>query len=548
MQKSKSQNGDLKKQSGKTNLLQNNGPQKVSSAYKTESLSMYPFSQEQQDMLFGLDAEYRGLSICADVTLPDDLDTAAFHDKDFPATFFLFSSIAGKPIEESEIYSAVRIPKSFAGRTVRIGICLSKIPSGFALDAAPGVKISNMAMEKKSIGWNFQNGIIKYSFGPAGGTVYSDLSAVDFSDGKNCFHHDCKTEINLLYFADDVQPPFSKTDFSIGNENFLIRHIPNQQKTVVSASALENPFSLSSLDKLDNICGLVMKESAVDDNGIFPITADPGLVVGWHPKRWRNVDYEIFSWEEFPNVLIFDTKDYIVQDKFFKRLAFFAEKQEYRGTLVSNAVIENEHGFNAYDFRPYVIADFFNKAQEENFSLSTYELWLKKILMENGVLLQGENESVNPGNGAVISISQSSPKYLRWMLMSHEGFHGIYFSQTGFFDEVEKIYNSMSPMALEFIRAYYVLAPDLNYDINYGDLVQNELMAYTLQRGLDQISGYYINLAKKSFMEDTAKNLSDYIISTKAKDFVEIARSLDAFINKAYGLNSGRVYLISRRN
>jgi hypothetical protein len=46
-----------------------------------------------------------------------------------------------------------------------------------------------------------------------------------------------------------------------------------------------------------------------------PIKADPCLVIEWPQKNWRNRNYEIFRWDSFPSLLIFDFADYAVQDR-----------------------------------------------------------------------------------------------------------------------------------------------------------------------------------------------------------------------------------------
>ena len=71
-------------------------------------------------------------------------------------------------------------------------------------------------------------------------------------------------------------------------------------------------------------------------------------------------------------------------------------------------------------------------------------------------------------------------------------------------------------------------------------------MAYTLQNSLDKVDDYYLNLANRQHVLEKAKPLSDYVKKTKASGFVEIAKELDKFVNENYGLNAGRVYLLSR--
>ena len=66
---------------------------------------------------------------------------------------------------------------------------------------------------------------------------------------------------------------------------------------------------------------------------LTPLPVDPGLVLLYDPAQWRSTRYELFSWSRFPEVLIFDTADYEIQSRFFKRLAFYVEKRGFRGRL-----------------------------------------------------------------------------------------------------------------------------------------------------------------------------------------------------------------------
>ena len=521
------------------------GPERISVDYKDQTLKMYSFSDKQSKKLFGTGNEYRGLSICTDITIPADIDLSLCANKNYPVRFYLYTRKKGKDILDSEVYSVVKIPVSFVGRTVRIGLCLPKIPSGFALEACPGVTISNMSVEKRTMGWSISDGILKYSFGPSGGTLYTNLSEVNFSDGKKTFGPDIDTEIQILYDSDGDMLSQRRYDMSIGEEKFRVRYNSEQDSTRLSCGAFENPFSLVSLETLDNVTGIVMMDSMLEKNE--PIVSDPGLIVDWDMKRWRNKDYEVFLWEEFPNVLIFDTANYRVQDKFFKRLAFFAEKEGYIGTIATDKMIEDQHGFNALDYRASVVADFFNRATKQKFSLNAYELTLKKIMIQNGLFVEKEGGLVSAVGGALVSISRELPDYLRWQFINHECFHGIYFTQEDFRDEVSLVYDAMDLGSKEFVKAYFALTPNLSYDISDVDLVQNEIMAYTLQYSLDNVGKYYTRIASQPLMREKVENLCEYIEKTGASGFVKVATALDTFVNREYGLNSGRVYLISRR-
>ncbi len=82
-----------------------------------------------------------------------------------------------------------------------------------------------------------------------------------------------------------------------------------------------------------------------------PIPADPGTILTWDRSQWRRPDFELFSWDRYPGVLIFDTASYNVQDDLFNRLAFFVEKAGHVGTIPSPASLAGLHGYNAHDYQ-----------------------------------------------------------------------------------------------------------------------------------------------------------------------------------------------------
>lgn len=526
--------------------------EKVPLSYEDENLFLYTFTQEQSAKLVEINRRYSGISITAKISIPANIDLTKAVDSTFPVKFCLFDYELDKEntkpasVMGVNLYSYVQIPDSFAGRTVKVSLCLPRLPTGFALQAVSGVTMSDVKIEQSSIGWCIEDGIMKYAFGPNGGTLYTNFSNIDFSSAIDYFPSGAGAAIYVLYKERSAAASQSKIYVAMGNEKVLVRYNASQKVTVLQTAAFENPLSNISLSDISDISGVLLKAATADSKGLIPILSDPGLIIDWNPSKWRNADYEVFSWEEFPNVLIFDTKDYAVQDNFFKRLAFFAEKKGYKGTLAPDSKISNLHGFNALDYRTSVIANFFNKATVENFPLNNYEVLLKNIMLKNGLLLNAENGMVKPGAGAIISISRESPYYLRWQFINHEGYHGIYFTHNEFLQEVNNVYNSIDRTSLEFIKTYYTISPELNYDINDQDLMQNELMAYTMQHRIDRVASYYLGLANRSHVRKNARELSDYVISTNAVHFVSLAKELDDFVFKNYGLNAGRVYLVER--
>jgi hypothetical protein len=282
----------------------------------------------------------------------------------------------------------------------------------------------------------------------------------------------------------------------------------------------------------------------------FPaaIPADPGLVLSYPRERWRDPRYEVFRWDAFPSILIFDTASYEVQDRLFKRLAFFTEKAGFRGRLVSDAEIAGLHGWNAHDYRGEDLAAFFEIARETGFPLLPEERELEGILLGAGIILKQGEGRIIPGEGALISISRESPDYLRSQFMVHEGFHGLFFIDEDFRDFSRRRWENLSPGAGRFIRSYFDYQ---RYDIEDTYLMINEFMAHCLQQS--------VSLASRYFGENLAGRLESSwrrgVLPEKdeasgtwpeiASAFRTEAEAFSAYVNRRWGFAAGRIRRIT---
>ena len=158
------------------------------------------------------------------------------------------------------------------------------------------------------------------------------------------------------------------------------------------------------------------------------------MILSYRREAWRDARYEVFRWERFPSLLIFDTADYAVQERLFKRLAFFVEKAGFRGHLATDADIAALHGWNAHDYRAEDLAAFFEAARKTKFPLNAEETELRRILLASGLIRKAASAEgfITSGEGAIISISRESVDYLRTLFITHEGFHGIFFQDKEF--------------------------------------------------------------------------------------------------------------------
>ncbi|MBN1687158.1 MAG: hypothetical protein JW852_10915 [Spirochaetales bacterium] len=221
--------------------------------------------------------------------------------------------------------------------------------------------------------------------------------------------------------------------------------------------------------------------------GVQPLPIDMGGLIIYPMDRWRNEDYELFSWNLRPEILIVDTVSYAVQSEFFKRLAFFVEKSGSAGSLLSDEKISGKHGWNAHDYQAEDLARFFNRAKAENFQLGERELLLREILVNRGIIRDGNGVWL-PGAGGLLSLSQESTPRLRELFMAHEGYHGIFFTDPGYRKISFAVWSSLSPLEQRFWREFLALR---EYNVNDEFLVVNEFQAYLMQVSHDNLEAYY---------------------------------------------------------
>jgi len=273
-----------------------------------------------------------------------------------------------------------------------------------------------------------------------------------------------------------------------------------------------------------------------------PIPADLGTILDQYPRSaWRSSDYELFSWNLFPQILVFDTRSYAVQSRMFKRLAFFVEKRGFRGTLLPNSTLDRHHGWNAHNYRPTDLARFFNQADNMGITLNTEEVQLRDVLAANGVLLRDSDGSVFPGEGGIISISQESYPVLRKLLLTHEAFHGAYYALPGYRETVDRTWNQLSEAERNYWRFFFRY---MTYDPEDPYLMKNEFQAYLVQQPADRVPGYFRSVAAGRLRAAYPQRI-DYInefLTTHPSIFEDSARILGNELWKESGLVAGDVF------
>ncbi|MEW5815253.1 MAG: hypothetical protein AB1798_07650 [Spirochaetota bacterium] len=222
-----------------------------------------------------------------------------------------------------------------------------------------------------------------------------------------------------------------------------------------------------------------------------PIPADFGTILMYPPSVWRKKEYELFSWNLYPSILVFDTADYSIQSLFFTRLAFFVEKKGFTGTLLPDTRLKEQHGWNAHDYSAESLSAFFQAALEQKFTLNAAEEELKTILLKNRIIYEQKGRFL-PGRGGVLSISRESPAVLRKRFITHEGFHGLFFSSPEYRNECFRIWNNLPKQEQDFWKMFF---NRLAYDTDNTYLIVNEFQAYLLQQPLKDTENYFRNHA-----------------------------------------------------
>jgi hypothetical protein len=280
-----------------------------------------------------------------------------------------------------------------------------------------------------------------------------------------------------------------------------------------------------------------------------PIPADPEIVLAYPESAWRDPRYEIFRWPRFPALIIFDTADYRLQDRLFKRLAFFTEKRDFRGRLVSDEEMADLHGWNAHDYRAEDLARFFEAARRQDFPLNREERELEGILLDTGLIRRAGEFS--PGEGGLISVSRESPDYLRRLFMIHEGFHGLFFIDPGFRDFSRRRWENLDPDARRFIRSYF---DSQRYDLADSYLIVNEFMAYCLQQPVSEAGKYFgetlagridANSWRRSVLPPRDEDSASW--PSLARAFSREAEAFSAYVNSRWGLAAGRIRSVTVR-
>jgi len=329
------------------------------------SVKYWVFSQNQKDFLNQLISSKEGTSIYLDVktgskggSVPCEI--GFLYEKDLDGG--TINNLSSRPVVQF-------VPADFSGATVTVGFAMDKeggIPSGFFVKAeGSSINVTQVQAMTAYVGFDYNDREF-YGFAPNGGTIRRFSKEFDLSAGSSVFGYSNQGNELLpeLVIATDEIPAGQTVTASIGADRVTFF-----KSGSVNLSALKYPYSNVSFYGNSELVktALVMPVSNVysknkvnySNNPLTALPTDPGLIVKWPKRNWRGRDYELFQWSAFPHIIFTDTASYAYQDKMYKRIAFFVEKEGYKGKLWGDDVIGDKHGYNAHDYQAKDLARFF---------------------------------------------------------------------------------------------------------------------------------------------------------------------------------------------
>ena len=433
------------------------------------------------------------------------------------------------------------------------------LPKGFFISSDYDCKIMASCAVPSEMGFDINYEVPFYGFAGNGGYLDFSNNTIDFSGASLVFPVENTSVSSMPEFAitlDQTKENKSTLEnkvlinFTLGGEKFSLNSVKTDSQIIIPSSALKSPFSRAEITQnSDHISSFILRATYNQPNSegqvLIPVRTDPGLILNYNKSAWRTLDYEIFEWDRFERILFFDTRNYNIQDNFFKRMAYFVEKEGYKGTLLTNEQLQGKHGYNAHDYSAVSMANFFNKALQENFTLNKEEEILKKILLEND-LIEFDGTVFIPNEGGIVSISQESAPYLRSTFLAHEGWHTLFFKDEEFRNFTSAVYYTMDQTSIQFLKDYFKSQPGLGYDQNDDYLMHNEFMAYIMQQNISEVSKYFVHLANRGSVIKYTPKLAAYVRKTEGKTFEDAALALNDFVFDKYQIIGGNITLISK--
>ena len=293
---------------------------------------------------------------------------------------------------------------------------------------------------------------------------------------------------------------------------------------------------------LDMVDTLEMKEIPLDGKApMKALSADFKQILENNPAQWRYSDWEVYSWESFPGIFIIDFQNLSIQSHMLKRLSYFVEKKGYTGKIHNFVRLYGKTDWNAHNYKAKDLAAFFTEAQRSGALLTSAETYLRELLVANGIIdKNGAGYSGGEDKG-IVSVSQESTPHVRAMLLTHEGYHGLFYAAPGLKDLVYDLWEKLAPEAQEMWIEYLRTADVWNYDYENGYLLRNEILGYLMQQ--KDFGEYFDNMMFPRLLKRSPGNAElfrqNHDVAREA--FLDMAGKIGTFLLDNFNLSPGNL-------
>ncbi len=454
-------------------------------------------------------------------------------------------------LDEEDI-KEVHLPGSEEPVRYQIPLVQGNIINGFRVKSIDPVKenktfkIFGVGIEKFNSGFSVINSnglsvtVISEGFKIAASNTYlfADLSKkadLRFNQVRVSFTYNYtgngEVVPELVLFSDNHKESFGLNARNGGSE---VHFYSNSIGFVPTGIAVKNSGPDFSVTKID-----ISSFSTLAPFEYDPVPADIGTMLEYKKSAWRRNDWEVFSWNLFPDILVIDYRDYALQAASLKRLSFFVEKEGFAGNLVNNETLSKLHGWNAHDYRAKDLAAFFSFAEEQKFILNHEEHDLKSILLSNKIIIKTD-KGYDPVSGGILSYSIESSPRLRRLFITHEGYHGVFFSNLDFVTEVNVIWDNLEDPEKQF---WYNFLGWKRYDINNSYLIVNEFMAYLMQQSIENVESYYKDYIIPKYLvafPERTEEMNEFLLNYP-DHFLENAEKIEEAVFRLNSISAGEL-------
>lgn len=293
---------------------------------------------------------------------------------------------------------------------------------------------------------------------------------------------------------------------------------------------------------IDMIESIDRKEIALDGKApMTPLPADFKQILENDPAQWRFSDWEVYSWESFPGIFIIDFQNFNIQSHMLKRLSYFVEKKGFTGKIHSFTRLSGKTDWNAHNYKAKDLAAFFTEAERTGALLTSAETYLRELLLANGMIEKGDAGYTGGEDKGIVSVSQESLPHVRALLLTHEGYHGLFYAAQGLKELVYDLWDKLAPEAQEMWVEYLMTADVWNYDYKNGYLLRNEMLGYMMQQ--KDFAEYFDNMMFPRLLKrspDKAEHFHETHDAAR-QAFLDTALKIAVFLQNNFNLSPGNL-------